>query len=151
MWRSKILQQPKYSLTHQQQKQQVVPSEGKKLTVIGNQEDDLFGKKKKAKKILLNAGDTEGEGGAAETATQEVDDLDFSNLKKKKKKRVIDDEVAALEAKLEEAGVADDKEYDVEGEDPFAPKGEEAQTEYHPDEEDAWLKSDRDYTYEEVQ
>jgi translation initiation factor 2 subunit 2 len=111
----------------------------------------LFGKNKKAKKILLNAGDTEGESGAAETTPQEVDDLDFSNLKKKKKKRVIDDEVAALEAKLEEAGVVDDKEHDVEGEDPFATKGEEAQTEDHQDEEEAWLKSDRDYTYEEVQ
>ena len=109
----------------------------------------MFGNKKKAKKILLNDGD-EGAGGAAET-TPEVDDLDFSNLKKKKKKRVIDDEVAALDAKLEEAGVVDDKEPDVEGEDPFVTKGEEAQTEDHQDEEEAWLKSDRDYTYEEVQ
>ena len=109
------------------------------------------GKKKKAKKVLVNAGDAEGAGDTAETATQEVDDLDFSNLKKKKKKRVIDEEVAALEAKLEEAGVVDDKDHDVEGEDPFATKGDEApQTEDHKDEEEAWLKSDRDYTYEEV-
>ena len=151
MLRSKILQQLKYSLSHQQQEKQVVPTERKKLNVIGNQDEDLFaGKKKKAKKILLNAGDAEGAGDAAGT-TQEVDDLDFSNLKKKKKKRVIDDEVAALDAKLEEAGVVDDKEPDVEGEDPFATKGEEAQTEDHQDEEEAWLKSDRDYTYEEVQ
>jgi len=130
-----------------------------KVTIIGNREEgnleeDMFeGKKKKAKKILLNAGDAEGEGAAGdatETPTQEVDDLDFSNLKKKKKKRVIDDEVAALEAKLEEAGIVDDKEHDVEGEDPFATKGDAAETEVHEDEEEAWLKSDRDYTYEEV-
>jgi len=120
--------------------------------VTGNQEEDMFaGKKKKSKKIQLNTGDVEGTGGTAETPTQEVDDLDFSNLKKKKKKRVIDDEVAALEAKLEEAGVVDDKDDDVEGEDPFATKGDQApQTEDHKDEEEAWLKSDRDYTYEEV-
>ena len=105
------------------------------------------GKKKKAKKILLNDGDADG---TSETLTQEVDDLDFSNLKKKKKKRVIDDEVAALEAKLEEAGVVDDKEPEIEGEDPFATKGGEAQIEDHQDDEETWLKSDRDYTYEEV-
>src|ERR1700694_231467 len=85
-------------------------------------EEDLFsGKKKKAKKILVNA----DEGG--EEVTGEGDDLDFSSLKKKKK-RVIDEQVAALDAQLEEAGIVDDKEVEVEGdEDPFkAEGGEEA-------------------------
>jgi len=120
-----------------------------KLTATGNQEEDMFaGKKKKAKKILVNAGDAED---WIETPAQEGDDLDFSNLKKKKKRRVIDDEVAALEAKLEEAGVVDDKEHEVEGEDPFTHKeDDEGRPEDHKDEEEAWLKSDRDYTYEEV-
>jgi translation initiation factor 2 subunit 2 len=121
--------------------------------ITGEGEEDMFsGKKKKAKKILVNAGDGDEETEGAAATTEEVGDLDFSSLKKKKKKRVIDDEVAALEAKLEEAGVVDDKEPEVEGEDPFATKGDETELgeTLADNEEDAWLKSDRDYTYEEV-
>lgn len=134
----------------------IIPSEiGKELIgVVGGNEEDMFpGKKKKAKKILLNAGD-DGEDGVAATASgetpaEEGDDLDFSNLKKKKKKRA---DVAAFDAKLEEAGIVDDKEADIEGDDPFAKgEGDEASMEAEQDgEEEAWLKSDRDYTYEEV-
>ena len=129
------------------------------ISNIEENEQDLFsGKKKKAKKIVLNAGD-DGEDSAAASMSaaaaapppEEGDDLDFSNLKKKKKKRAIDSDVAAFEAKLEEAGVVDDKEADVEGEDPFAKgEGDEATVEGEKNEEESWLKSDRDYTYEEV-
>jgi translation initiation factor 2 subunit 2 len=119
----------------------------KLIVVVGENEEDMFaGKKKKAKKILLNAGD--GDEDAAEPPAEEGDDLDFSNLKKKKKKRA---DVAAFEAKLEEAGIVDDKEAEVEGDDPFTKgEGDEATVEEGQDEEEAWLKSDRDYTYEEV-
>lgn len=81
-----------------------------------------------------------------EEPTEEGDDLDFSSLKKKKK-RVIDEQVAALDAQLEEAGIVDDKDQ-VEGEDPFKTEGEDEVA--TATEEEGWLKSDRDYTYEEV-
>ena len=102
-------------------------------------------KKKSAKKILKDT--TIADNNAAEEKPTDDGELDFSSLKKKKKKRVIEDQVAALDAQLEEAGVVDDKE-DVEAEDPFKEEGETAAKEE--DEEEAWLKSDRDYTYEEV-
>ena len=129
---------------------------------IGDGEEDLFaGKKKKPKKILKDTSavsvaaddDDDVDAGAAGAAEVEVADadLDFSSLKKKKKKRVIDTEVAELEAKLEEAGIVDDKEQEVEGDDPFAKaEGGEDLTDDGKNEEEAWLKSDRDYTYEEV-
>ena len=116
------------------------------------------GKKKKPKKILKDTtavsaaadGDDDAAGGAAEAEGGDAD-LDFSSLKKKKKKRVIDTEVAELEAKLEEAGIVDDKEQEVEGDDPFAKaEGGEDFADDGKNEEEAWLKSDRDYTYEEV-
>jgi translation initiation factor 2 subunit 2 len=133
----------------------------------GEAEEDLFaGKKKKAKKILkdtsafddddddASASASAGAGGAAEAAAEGGDaDLDFSSLKKKKKKRVIDTEVAELEAKLEEAGIVDDRDQELEGDDPFGKaEGDEARAEDDDGkaEEEAWLKSDRDYTYEEV-
>ena len=85
----------------------------------------------------------------ADEPAEEGDDLDFSSLKKKKK-RVIDEQIAALDAQLEEAGVIDDKEADIDGDDPFA-KGEgEEEVMATENEEEGWLKSDRDYTYEEV-
>src|SRR5271170_4065006 len=116
------------------------------------------GMKKKPKKILVNTGEDafapadEHEPPADEAPAEEGDDLDFSNLKKKKKKRVIESEVAAFDAKLEEAGLVDeDKDIEVEGEDPFSQAdGEEPSIEEEKKEEEAWLKSDRDYTYEEV-
>jgi len=115
------------------------------------------GKKKKPKKILKDtsavSAATDGDDDGAAEAEGGDADLDFSSLKKKKKKRVIDTEVAELEAKLEEAGIVDDKEQDVEGDDPFAKAegGEDlAAADDGKDEEEAWLKSDRDYTYEEV-
>jgi translation initiation factor 2 subunit 2 len=101
-------------------------------------------KKKAAKKILKDTGDADNDAPEENPADDEA--LDFSSLKKKKKKRVIEDQVAALDAQLEEAGVVDDKEAEVEGEDPFKAEGV-GQDE---NEEEAWLKSDRDYTYEEV-
>ena len=111
------------------------------------------GKKKKAKKIPINTGDGgQSATGADETLVDEGDSLDFSNLKKKKKRRDIDSGVAAFDSKLEEAGVVDEKEADVKGGDLFE-KGEadnEATVGGEKDEEEAWLKSDRDYTYEEV-
>jgi translation initiation factor 2 subunit 2 len=127
----------------------------------GEAEEDLFAGKKKPKKILkdtsafddgddASASASAGAGDAAEAAG---DELDFSSLKKKKKKRVIDTKVAELEAKLEEAGIVDDKDQELEGDDPFG-KAEGDETRGEEDdgkaEEEAWLKSDRDYTYEEV-
>jgi translation initiation factor 2 subunit 2 len=126
----------------------------------GEAEEDLFaGKKKKAKKILKDTSafdddnDDDASAGAGDAAEAVGDDLDFSNLKKKKKKRVIDTEVAELEAKLEEAGIVDDRDQELEGDDPFG-KGEGDEAGAEDDdrkvEEEAWLKSDRDYTYEEA-
>lgn len=103
-------------------------------------------KKKAAKKILKDTGD--GTNDAADEKPADEEELDFSSLKKKKKKRAIEDQIAALDAQLEEAGIVDDKEAEVEGEDPFKAEGDEAVSAEH--EEEAWLKSDRDYTYEEV-
>ena len=111
-------------------------------------EEPMFpSKKKAAKKILKDADDADAD--AAEEKPADDGELDFSSLKKKKKKRVIEDQVAALDAQLEEAGVVDDKEAEGEGEDPFKAEGK-ATALGEEDEEEAWLKSDRDYTYEEV-
>jgi translation initiation factor 2 subunit 2 len=105
------------------------------------------GKKKKSSKKTLK---DSSEGDAADTApAEDGDDLDFSSLKKKKKKSAIEDQIATLDAQLEEAGVMDDKDTEVDGEDPFA-KAEGEETKDAEAEEEAWLKSDRDYTYEEV-
>jgi translation initiation factor 2 subunit 2 len=114
----------------------------------GAAEESMFpAKKKSAKKILKDtAADAEDDG--AEEKPADDGELDFSSLKKKKKKRVIDDQIAALDAQLEEAGVVDDKEVEIEGEDPFKGEGDAAPKDEN--EEEAWLKSDRDYTYEEV-
>ena len=65
-------------------------------------------------------------------------------MKKKKKKRAIQGDVAALEAQLEEAGITESKDADIEGDEVSAEPHDEKE------EEKAWLKSDRDYTYEEV-
>jgi hypothetical protein len=110
-------------------------------------EEDLFsGKKKKAKKILVNADDAAEE--PAEEPAEEGDDLDFSSLKKKKK-RVTDEQIAALDAQLEEAGIVDEKDIEIEGEDPFV-EGAEEKPISDEKEEEGWLNSDRDYTYDEV-
>jgi translation initiation factor 2 subunit 2 len=117
------------------------------LTGLDDTEELLFpAKKKAAKKILKDTGDAANDDADEKPADEE--ELDFSSLKKKKKKRVIEDQVAALDAQLEEAGIVDDKETEIEGEDPFKAEGDE--TVAAEDEEEAWLKSDRDYTYEEV-
>lgn len=111
-------------------------------------EEPIFpAKKKAAKKILKDTGNADND--TAEEKLADDGELDFSSLKKKKKKRVIEDQVAALDAQLEEAGVVDGKEAEVEGEDPFKAEGEGAAA-VDENEEEAWLKSDRDYTYEEV-
>jgi hypothetical protein len=83
------------------------------------------------------------------------EDMAFDpSMKKKKKKRVIDTEVAQLEAKLEEAGIVEDNEQEPGGDDPFAKAegGDEAplDDDGREQEEQGWLNSDRDYTYEEV-
>jgi hypothetical protein len=102
-------------------------------------------------------GDVPASAGAldpAEAAAEGGDaDLDFTSLKKKKKKRVIDTEDAELEAKLKEAGIIDDRDQELDGDDPFGKvEGDEPRTvsDDRKAEEEAWLKSDRDYTYEEV-
>jgi translation initiation factor 2 subunit 2 len=119
------------------------------LIITEENGEDLFaGKKKKpSKKILKDVDEVD----AVDTEQPEDgDDLDFSNLKKKKKKSAIEEQIATLDAQLEEAGVIDEKDIEVEGEDPFSKgEGEERKDDAEAEEE-AWLKSDRDYTYEEV-
>jgi translation initiation factor 2 subunit 2 len=137
----------------------------------GKKEDDefkaLFGdmkKKKKKKEISLDFGD-EPSGTSTPTAVPvATEDLDFSDIKKKKKstkkKSALD--LEAFEKELNESKVKDgptDEDGDeIEqlpevdeaelGDDPFAQAGEvptgiEAGSE-------AWLTSDRDYTYPEL-
>lgn len=122
--------------------------------MLGEDGDDFLAGMKKKKKSSLKkpSGDAAAEEGtAADGDAEDGGDLDFSSLKKKKKKRVIENQVAELEARLEEAGVVADKEAEgAEGEDLFAKPGEEVEEVSPEDEEAAWLKSDRDYTYEEV-
>jgi len=62
-------------------------------------------KKKSAKKILKDT--TIADNNAAEEKPTDDGELDFSSLKKKKKRRVIEDQVAALDAQLEDARVVD--------------------------------------------
>ncbi|RDB17149.1 putative eukaryotic translation initiation factor 2 subunit beta [Hypsizygus marmoreus] len=137
----------------------------------------MFGdmkKKKKKKEIPLDFGNDSGTSTPTTTTAPPAeappaiiasDDLDFSDIKKKKKssKKKAAFDLDAFEKELNEhkAKAAEDEEEEgVEpsthldhldeaelGEDPFAqgeaPVGVEAGTE-------AWLKSDRDYTYQEL-
>ena len=90
------------------------------------------------------------------------EDLDFSDLKKKKKKssKKAALDLEAFEKELNESKTKDADEDDggeenqmleVDeaelGDDPFARGGEAASLDAG---NEAWLKSDRDYTYEEV-
>ena len=109
----------------------------------------------------------EGSGTATPT-TAAADDLDFSDLKKKKKKKKAAFDLEAFEKELSESKAKDEEE-DVDevggepdgrhlddvneedlGEDVFAqsheaPAGTDSQSQNEP-----WLSSDRDYTYQEV-
>ncbi|KAF9541012.1 hypothetical protein CPC08DRAFT_700888 [Agrocybe pediades] len=136
-------------------------------------------KKKKKKEIPMDFGDDSGtstpavaaEGAPTEAATITADDLDFSDMKKKKKssKKKANFDLDAFEKEINESkskskteGGDDDDEDGPEidtshldnldeedlGDDPFAhgtdaPVGVDAGTE-------PWLKSDRDYTYQEL-
>jgi len=125
---------------------------------------DLKKKKKLKKEIPLNLGE-EGSGSASPTVLP-ADDLDFSDIKKKKKKKKAAFDLEAFEKELsvskvkeeepdaDEAGgepdgrhLEDVNEEDL-GEDVFAqsheaPSGADLQNE-------PWLSSDRDYTYQEL-
>ncbi|KAL0945807.1 hypothetical protein HGRIS_012093 [Hohenbuehelia grisea] len=132
----------------------------------------MFGdlkKKKKKKEIPMDFGDDSGTSTpvAVPAASGAAEDLDFSDIKKKKKssKKKAAFDLEAFEKELNESkaksGGDDDDEdgpepgstahLDVDdaelGDDPFAhpdaPVGVDAGTE-------AWLKSDRDYTYPEL-
>ncbi|TFK73134.1 translation initiation factor [Pluteus cervinus] len=140
----------------------------------------MFGdlkKKKKKKEIPLDLGEGSGTstpvtggGEATESAPVPADDLDFSDLKKKKKssKKKATFDLEAFEKELNEnktsskggAAAEDDEDEEVPtgahleldeetlGENPFAqaqetPVGVDAGNE-------PWLKSDRDYTYQEL-
>ncbi|KJA17786.1 hypothetical protein HYPSUDRAFT_70421 [Hypholoma sublateritium FD-334 SS-4] len=146
---------------------------------VASEPDDLnamFGdlKKKKKKKIPMDFGDDSGtstpltkeDAAPAEAAPITADDLDFSDMKKKKKstKKKAAFDLDAFEKELQAAPAAgdDDDEDGPEpdgahlddideaelGDDPFAqagdaPVGVDAGNE-------PWLKSDRDYTYQEL-
>ncbi|KAJ7594995.1 translation initiation factor [Mycena floridula] len=130
----------------------------------------MFGdmkKKKKKKEIPLDFGEGSGTSTptSAPAAAVATEDLDFSDIKKKKKgskKKAMDLEAFEKEINESKAKPADAEDDDDEvqpnpnldiddadlGEDPFAvpgdaPVGVDAGTE-------AWLKSDRDYTYPEL-
>ncbi|KAJ7097964.1 domain found in IF2B/IF5-domain-containing protein [Mycena belliarum] len=143
-------------------------------------EDDLkamFGdlkKKKKKKEIPMDFGDDSGTSTPVPAATSDVgapgeavEDLDFSDLKKKKKssKKKANFDMEAFEKELKstpaaDAAAADDDDADPTpavdldddadlGDDPFAqPTGEVLSGLGSGNE--AWLKSDRDYTYPEL-
>ena len=88
----------------------------------------------------------------------DAEDLDFSDLKKKKKssKKKAALDMEAFEKELNEARAKDgegeeqiDENDEAElGDDPFARGGEPVAVDT---EGEAWLNSDRDYTYAEVQ
>ncbi|KAJ3517077.1 hypothetical protein NLJ89_g726 [Agrocybe chaxingu] len=123
----------------------------------------MFGdvkKKKKKKEIPLDFGDDSGtstpaavekaSGDASQGPTITADDIDFSDMKKKKKIEqeeddgADDDDDEGLEPDGSHLDNIDEAEL---GDDPFAhadpPVGLDAGNE-------AWLKSDRDYTYQEL-
>ncbi|KAK9477534.1 domain found in IF2B/IF5-domain-containing protein [Lipomyces japonicus] len=109
---------------------------------------DLFsGLKKKKKKSSSSStvadSIAEDDADADAGAEDNTEDFDFSVKKKKKKKAVAD--VDAFEQELEQAGVNEDEDGDVEGlvdDDTFEKTEEEV--------DGAWLNSDREYTYEEL-
>ncbi|KAJ7156011.1 translation initiation factor [Mycena crocata] len=144
------------------------------------EEDDIkamFGdlkKKKKKKEIPMDFGDDSGTSTpvpAVSTpdaaAGEAVEDLDFSELKKKKKssKKKANFDMEAFEKELKSSSTADaaaDADDDGEptpavdldddadlGDDPFAQPTGEALASVGSGNE-AWLKSDRDYTYPEL-
>ncbi|KAI0783248.1 eukaryotic translation initiation factor 2 beta [Abortiporus biennis] len=147
---------------HEQMKQNGVgEEEGEK-----KEDEDfkaMFGdlkKKKKKKDIPLDLGD-EGSGTSTPTtAPAATEDLDFSDLKKKKKsskkKAAFDMEAFEKEINESKAKEADDEEVpegpveEVDeaelGEDPFAQSGPVGLDSGN----EPWLKSDRDYTYQEL-
>ncbi|KAF7294968.1 Translation initiation factor [Mycena indigotica] len=138
------------------------------------EEEDLkamFGdlkKKKKKKEIPLDLGDDSGTSTPVPAADagpsgDAVEDLDFSDLKKKKKsKKKANLDMEAFEKELKATAVDADADDDAEptpavdldddadlGDDPFAqPAGDIAANVGSGNE--AWLKSDRDYTYPEL-
>ncbi|KAK9465995.1 domain found in IF2B/IF5-domain-containing protein [Lipomyces arxii] len=108
---------------------------------------DMFSNlKKKKKKLTFSAPLETAEGDDVVAATEDgaaeaVEDFNFSEKKKKKKKTAVD--VSEFEQQLEEAGVNDDEGDDVEDDTFEKPVDEE-------EEEAGWLKSDREYTYDEL-
>ncbi|RPD61832.1 eukaryotic translation initiation factor 2 beta [Lentinus tigrinus ALCF2SS1-7] len=150
------------TMHEQMLKQNAGPEDGEK-----KEDDDLkamFGdlkKKKKKKEIPL---DLEGDGSGTSTPVGAAvsEDLDFSDLKKKKKKssKKAALDLEAFEKELNESKVkdADEEEggdenqlQDVDetelGDDPFSRGGEGVSLDSG---NEPWLKSDRDYTYEEL-
>ncbi|KAI0366553.1 eukaryotic translation initiation factor 2 beta [Pilatotrama ljubarskyi] len=132
------------------------------------EDDDLkamFGdlkKKKKKKDIPLDLGE-DNSGTSTPVAAAASEDLDFSDLKKKKKKSskkaALDLEAFEKELNQSKAQEAEEEEGGEEGaaqeldegelgEDPFARAGESGVSLDSGNE--PWLKSDRDYTYEEL-
>ncbi|PIL28899.1 hypothetical protein GSI_08945 [Ganoderma sinense ZZ0214-1] len=151
---------------HEQMKQNGIKGEG--LDDGEKKEDDdfkaMFGdlkKKKKKKEIPLDL-EAEESGTSTPIGAAASEDLDFSDLKKKKKKSskkaALDLEAFEKELNESKAKDADDDEGGEEnqmpevdetelGDDPFARGGEGVSLDSG---NEAWLKSDRDYTYEEL-
>jgi hypothetical protein len=112
---------------------------------IDESEDDPYtSKTKKPKKMLVDA-----ENIAKDKQSEDGDDFDFSNLKKKKK-HVIDEKIADLDAQLEEAGILDGKEMECGTQDELVKEADETEIVEGEMEEESWLQSERDYTYDEV-
>ncbi|KAI0752565.1 eukaryotic translation initiation factor 2 beta [Daedaleopsis nitida] len=152
---------------HEQMKQNGVTGEG---LDDGEKKDDddfkaMFGdikKKKKKKDIPLDLGGGDAAGTATPVGAAASEDLDFSDLKKKKKKssKKAALDLEAFEKELNESKLkeADEDEGGEEnqmpeideaelGDDPFARGGEGVSLDSG---NEPWLKSDRDYTYEEL-
>ncbi|EIE86580.1 hypothetical protein RO3G_11291 [Rhizopus delemar RA 99-880] len=114
------------------EEQQEQPAETQEEPAEEEDPDAMFAelKKKKKKKSKSTEEDAPAE---AEGAAENEEDLDFGALKKKKKKKKS---MAQFEADLADENANDDE---VAEEKPTKQGGEEA-----------WLKSDRDYAYDEL-
>ncbi|KAJ3014509.1 hypothetical protein HKX48_005104 [Thoreauomyces humboldtii] len=101
---------------------------------VGDMFADLKKKKKKSKKVVAEGAEEDAEEGAAEAAAP-TEAFDFGEKKKKKKNKKVD--MAEFEAALKDG---------EDGEEEQEDGGVAAEKEG----EDAWLGSNRDYTYGEL-
>ncbi|PKI82309.1 hypothetical protein MVES_003786 [Malassezia vespertilionis] len=85
---------------------------------------------------------------ALDATPAEGDEFDFGELKKKKKKKKAAFDIEEFEKEL--GGQVDQDNADDDLDDPFAPEKSDDTTTAKTDDVEAWLGSDRDYTYQEL-